>query len=173
MTTSEYILNVALLAFVLYSNLGTHTFGRSQFLRPLLLAVGIGSTFLGSIPGAGNDRVLEATGLIAGLSLGVVSALLVRVRRTHEGVTTTAGVGFAALWIAAIGGRIVFAYGADHWFSGSLVSFSQTHDITSADAWTSAFVLMAISMVLARVLVTGAQAALLQGGLPTRAPVAG
>ena len=172
MTPTEYLLNAAILVFVLYSNLGTHVFGRRQFLRPILLSVGIGSTFLGTIPAAGNDRVLEAAGLIAGLTLGVLSALLVRVRRTDTGVTTTAGAGFAALWIAAIGGRIAFAYGSDHWFAGSIVSFSRTHDITSADAWTSAFVLMAISMVLARVLVTGAQAAKLQGGLSTRTPVA-
>jgi hypothetical protein len=172
MTASEYLLNLGLLAFVLYSNVGTHAFGRRQFVRPILIAVGVGSFFLGTVPAAGNDRVLEAAGLLAGLSLGVVSALLVRVRRTNAGVTTTAGVGFAALWIAAIGARVAFAYGSDHWFSNSLVSFSRAHDITSADAWTSAFVLMAISMVLARVLVTGAQAALLQGGLPTRTTAA-
>ncbi|BEP14899.1 hypothetical protein acdb102_32100 [Acidothermaceae bacterium B102] len=170
MTASEYLLNLGLLAFVLYSNLGTHAFGRRQFVRPILLSIGLGSLFLGSIPGAGNDRVLEAAGLLAGLTLGVLSALLVRVRRTNAGVTTSAGVGFAALWIAAIGGRVAFAYGADHWFSSALVTFSRTHDITSSDAWTSAFVLMAIAMVLSRVLVTGAQAAMLHGGLSTRTP---
>ena len=114
--------------------------------------------------------MLEAAGLTCRPHPRRVSALLVRVRRTSTGVTTTAGAGFAALWIAAIGARVAFAYGSDHWFSSALVSFSRAHDITSADAWTSAFVLMAISMVLSRVLVTGAQAAMLQGGVPPVPP---
>lgn len=163
MTASQYLLNVALLGFVLYSNLGTHTFNlRRAVLRPILLAAGIGATFLSTVPSAGNDQGLEAVGLLAGVALGVASALLVRVHRTKAGVVTSAGTGFAVLWVAAIGGRVLFAYGADHWFSQGISSFSRAHSITSADAWTAAFVLMALAMVITRVLVTAAQATVVQ-----------
>lgn len=163
MTASQYLLNVALLGFVLFSNLGTHAFDRRRsVVRPIALAAVIGSTFLTSVPSAGNDRVLEAAGLLAGVTLGVASALLVRVHRTKAGVVTSAGASFAALWIAAIGGRVLFSYGADHWFSRGISNFSRSHSITSADAWTTAFVLMALAMVLTRVLVTAAQATMLQ-----------
>jgi hypothetical protein len=163
MTASEYLLNVALLGFVLYSNLGTHAFDRRRsVVRPIVLAVLIGSTFLTTVPSAGNDRVLEAVGLFTGVVLGVASALLVRVHRTKAGVVTTAGVSFAALWVAAIGGRVLFSYGADHWFGQGISNFSRTHSITSADAWTAAFVLMALAMVITRVLVTAAQATMVQ-----------
>jgi hypothetical protein len=162
MTTSEYLLNFALLAFVLYSNLGTKAVTRKRMVRPLIIVAITAATFLTSVPGAGNDRALEAVGLLSGVALGLVSALLVRVRWTTAGVVTTAGAGFAALWIATIGGRIAFAYGADHWFSQGLVNFSRSHDITSSDAWAAAFVLMALAMVIARTVVTAAQAVRLQ-----------
>jgi hypothetical protein len=49
---------------------------------------------------------------------------------------------------------MVFAYGADHWFTQQIGLFSYHHAITGADAWTAAFVSMALAMVLTRVLVT-------------------
>jgi hypothetical protein len=70
-----------------------------------------------------------------------------------------AGSAYAALWVAVIGGRMLFAYGADHWFPVAIGRFSMTHQITGADAWTAAFVLMALSMVIARVAASGLLAA--------------
>ena len=48
------------------------------------------------------------------------------------------------------------AHGADHWFAQRIGLFSYHHQITGADAWTAAFVAMALTMVLTRVLVTWA-----------------
>jgi hypothetical protein len=66
-----------------------------------------------------------------------------------------AGIAYAALWILVIGGRCVFAYGAEHWFPRAVGEFSLTHQITGSDAWTAAFILMSLTMVLARVAATG------------------
>jgi hypothetical protein len=52
---------------------------------------------------------------------------------------------------------MLFAYGADHWYSRQIGEFSMTHQITGADAWTAAFVLMALAMVVTRVAVTAAR----------------
>jgi hypothetical protein len=57
--------------------------------------------------------------------------------------------------VLVIGGRVAFAYGADHWFGPAIGRFSITHQITGADAWTAAFVLMALSMVVVRVAASG------------------
>ena len=81
------------------------------------------------------------------------------VRRDGTGrIVTTAGVGYAVLWIAVIGGRIAFAYSATGWASRSVGEFSIAQQITGAAAWTAAFVLMALAMVLTRVAVTAAHA---------------
>ena len=155
MSTTQYLLNAGLLAFVLWANLGTRAVTRSRFTLPLLLVAVAAGVFLRDVPTAGNDVELELAGVAAGAVLGLVAASLVRVERSQGRLVMRAGAAYAALWIAVIGGRCVFAYGADHWFSHAIGQFSRTHQITGADAWTTAFILMALAMVVARVAATG------------------
>ena len=159
MSTSQYLLNAALLAFVLGTNLGTRRLTRRRLALPLLLVGVVGLGFLQHVPTLGNDVTLEAVGALAGVVLGVLAGLLVRVGRDASGsVVTRAGAWYAALWVAVVGGRVVFAHGAGHWFGRAIGTFSMEHRITGADAWTVAFVLMALAMVVARVAVTGVRA---------------
>ncbi len=167
MTTSQYVLNLGLLAWILMSNLGTRPIHRGRLVLPLLIVVAICGTYLRSIPTHGNDLWLDAAGVAVGAALGVVTALLVSVRRVGLQVVTRAGAGFTALWVAVIGGRMLFAYGADHWFTGWIVGFSRDHLITGGEAWTAAFVMMAMAMVAVRVIVTGVVAER-NGGLVDR-----
>jgi hypothetical protein len=62
-----------------------------------------------------------------------------------------AGTAFAAVWVLAIGGRIAFAELATHSWGPAVARFSIAHQITGADAWRAAFVLMALVMVLTRI----------------------
>jgi hypothetical protein len=158
MTTGQYFLNLALLAWILSSNLGTRALTRRRVTIPLVVVAAAGWFYLGDAPTLGNDGMLELAGVVAGLLLGVVAALTVRVRRQDDRVLATAGTAFAALWVAVIGGRVLFAYGAEHWFPRAIGEFSRTHLITGADAWTAAFVAMALAMVLSRLAVTGLRA---------------
>jgi hypothetical protein len=152
MNTTQYLLNAGLLAFVLWSNLGTHPVGRRRITLPLLLVALAAVVFLRHLPTAGNDVTLEVTGAAVGAVLGIVAAALVHVHRDSRGrLVMRAGGAYAALWVAVIGGRVLFAYGAHHWFPRTIGTFSMRHQITGADAWTAAFVLMALTMVVARV----------------------
>jgi hypothetical protein len=156
MNTTHYLLNAGLLAFVLWANLGTRTVSRPRFTLPLLLVAVAAAVLLRDLPTAGHDLGLELAGVAAGAVLGVIAAALIRVDRDHsDRLVMRAGAAYAALWIAVIGGRCVFAYGADHWFPRAIGEFSMTHQITGADAWTAAFILMALAMVVVRVAATG------------------
>lgn len=155
-TTSQYILNLGLLAYILWANLGSTAVTTRRFVLPLALVAVAGGVYLRNVPTAGHDITLEVLGLCSGLLLGTVAGTLVRVRRdSHGRLVTQAGAPYAVLWVVVIGGRIAFAYGASHWFPEAIGRFSATHQITGAPAWTAAFVLMALTMVLTRVLVTG------------------
>jgi hypothetical protein len=157
MTTDMYLLNLGLLAFVLWANLGTRTVTARRMLLPLLLVAVAAAVFLRDVPTAGNDVDLEVAGAAAGLGLGVVAGALVRVSRGGPGqLVMRAGAAYAALWTAVIGGRVLFAYGADHWFPTAIARFSMTHQITGGDAWTAAFILLSLAMVTARVATSGA-----------------
>jgi hypothetical protein len=152
MTTTMYLLNLGLLTFVLWANLGARTVTRFRLTLPVLLVLVAGAVFLRDVPTAGHDVALEAAGVGAGVVLGVVAGALVRVERNRAGrLVMRAGAAYAALWVAVIGGRMLFAYGAEHWFPDAIGRFSMTHQITGADAWTAAFILLSLCMVLARV----------------------
>ncbi len=67
---------------------------------------------------SGNGLVLDAAAAAAGLALGVLAAGLMRVScDEHTGrATTWTGLPCALIWIAAVAGRIYFAYGPAHVF---------------------------------------------------------
>ena len=156
MSATHYALNVALLAYILISNVGTHAVTRRRLVLPVVLVAVAGAAFLNDPPTGGNDVSLELIGLGLGVGLGVLAGLLVKVRRVGPEVVMVAGAAYAALWIFVIVGRMLFAYGADHWFTQRIGLFSYEHQITGADAWTTAFILLSLAMVLTRVLVTWA-----------------
>lgn len=156
MSTAQWLLNLALLAFVLGRNLGVRPVTAGTFLLPAAVVAAAATWFLRDLPTAGNDVGLEGVGAAAGLALGVVSALLTRLRARQGRLVVSAGAAFAALWVLVVGGRVAFAEWATHGGSRAVAEFSIRHQITGADAWTSAFVLMALAMVVARYAVTGA-----------------
>src|SRR4051794_942270 len=171
MTTTMYLLNLGLLAFVLRANLGTRVVTPPRLGLPVLLVLVAGAVFLRHVPTAGHDVVLQVVGAGAGVVLGVAAAALVRIERNRgDRLVMRAGVAYPALWTAVIGGRMLFAYGADHWFPAAIGRFSMTHQITGADAWTAAFILLSLSMVLVRV-ATSAVLTALSGRRPAAALV--
>jgi prolipoprotein diacylglyceryltransferase len=96
----------------------------------------------------------------AGITLGVLAGSVMAVYRNRSdgSIVTKAGTAYAAVWTAVIAGRILFAYGSDHWFAPQIANFSRGHALTGSAAWTAAFVIMAMSMVVARVTVTAVKA---------------
>ncbi len=155
MSPSQLILNVALLVFVLGTNLGTRAVTGARLLLPVALVGVAGWFFLQDLPTTAGDTRLELAGALTGVALGFAAAALMPVRRDSTGrIVTTAGTGYAVLWIAVIGGRIAFAYSATGWASRTVGEFSMAQQITGAAAWTAAFVMMALAMVLTRVAVT-------------------
>jgi hypothetical protein len=160
MTTAEWILNCTLLGWVLLRNLGTRPVTRSTYLVPLAVVVVAAGVYLRDVPGRGNDHLLELAGIGAGVLFGLAATACTRLLRDGSGdLLARAGVAFAAVWVIAIGGRIAFAELATHSWGPAVARFSIAHQITGADAWRAAFVLMALAMVLTRVAATAVAAA--------------
>ncbi|MDQ2742389.1 MAG: hypothetical protein M3Z66_08855 [Chloroflexota bacterium] len=157
MSTSEIFLVVSLAVLVIGTQLGKRRVTWHRFLLPF---AGVGYAafyFLRSIPTAGGDLDFELICVAAGLGLGALSALMVRVYRdpTTGRVMARAGAAYAAIWIAVFGGRLAFALAAAHIWGRQVMEFSIQHAITGAAAWTAAFILMALAMVVARSVVMG------------------
>jgi hypothetical protein len=158
MTTTDYVLDIALLAIVLLQMRG-----RRLTLRTLLLPIGIvvfaATQYLHGIPTAGNDLWLVGVFATAGIALGVLTGIFTSVRPDAEGKAfAKAGAVAAMLWIVGVGTRFAFQLYATHGGGAEIARFSAHHAITSGEAWTAALILMAFGEVLARTAVLGLRA---------------
>lgn len=169
MTTSDYMIDVALIGVVFLQIRGRRLTARTLLL-PVALVAWVASQFLKTIPTAGNDLVLIAACAAAGLVLGGFSGILTRVEMGDDGHPwAKAGAAAAVLWVLGVGFRFAFQLYATHGGGPSLVRFSIEHSITTGQAWVAALVLMAMMEALARTAVL-AWRALVLGAASRPAP---
>ncbi len=148
MNLTDWIVDIALVALVL-RQVREARFDTRALLLPLGLIGWSVSQYLTKIPTAGNDLVLIGAFVATGVALGVAGGLTTRVR-TDGGTAALVKAGWlpATLWVASMTARMGFlvwvSYGSG---TQHLASFSLHHDITSADAWQDALLLMALSEV--------------------------
>jgi len=176
MTTTQYLLNIALVSLVVLQIRG-HAITRARLLFPIVLTVWAASQFLHGIPTAGSDLVLEFALVLVGGVLGVLAASATKVRLIGSGAVAKAGPVAAALWVIGIGARVGFSLWVTHGGQPMIVRFSSTFHITSGHAWTAAFVLMATAEVATRGAVLFAKARRIgaeipRGGLRQRSAIA-
>jgi hypothetical protein len=157
MPASVWILNLTVLAVVLEADLGRRKIGWLRVLRPLLTAVAICPLFLDSVPTSRHNLALMAAGAGAGVLLGLAAHLFIAVgygpvksrKGPRDRAFSRAGSGYAAFWAVIFGARLLFIYGASHWFSASLGQFLHAHQLSPAGL-TDALIFSAIAMALAR-----------------------
>jgi len=120
-------------------------------LLPLALLAAAGIIYLRPFTLRGNDLALILILSAAGIVLGALSGLADRIWRDDgRRLLFRVGVLSVLAWAAGMGFRFWFAFYAYHGGGPAVASFSLRHDITGADIWTTALVLMAFGQVLAR-----------------------
>ena len=151
MTTTDWIIDIVLVLLVLRQI-------REERLTLRFIAIPLGivaytaHSYLHSIPTAGHDLALVIGAVLAGVTLGVIGGLVTRVRAADGTAYVRAGWAAASLWVASMGARLAFIIYITHSAGEAwLTRVSISHDITSADVWQTALVLLALSEVVTRV----------------------
>jgi hypothetical protein len=159
---TEIITFAGIAGVIIATQVGRHPLSLRRFVTPLLVAVFVAYSYLHSIPTVGGDLDFEIVLSLAGALFGVLAAFLVRVERDRQTgrIMLGAGLAYAALWAIVFGGRLAFAWAGSTIWTHQVAQFSLQHQITSSAAWTAAFVLMALSMVLTRTAVIGVRTVL-------------
>jgi hypothetical protein len=162
MTTTDYILDSALVLLVLIQ-IPERRLTTKALVRPMvILAIAVANYFHG-IPTAGNDLVLIGAVALTGLLVGVASGQAVLMRRGQDGeVLARSGWASGFFWVLGMGSRFAFAVWISHGGAATVGQFSAQHSITSAEAWTVALLAMAVFEVSGRSLVMAARRRQLQ-----------
>ncbi|MGK5630393.1 hypothetical protein [Streptomyces sp. URMC 123] len=141
----------SILIVILATDLGRRRVTRPRLIRSVIAVFVILGLCVHSLPLGGNDPSLQLLGIGTGVICGLVAAALMPVEWDASGAAhTVAGFGYAALWAALSAARVLFAYGSEHWFNDGMIRFSMEYEISGADAYSNAFVFMALAMALTR-----------------------
>jgi hypothetical protein len=147
---SNYIVDILLIALVL-RQLRVRPLSTRMMILPIILVAWAFFTYFKTFSLNTSDLLLIAVFTVVGVALGVASGLTTKVWRSSEHILCQATAVAAITWIAGMGFRLFFqiwanSKGGGHW----ITRFSLTHHISSAQAWVTALLLMALGEVLAR-----------------------
>jgi hypothetical protein len=157
MNFSDYILDSALVLLVLLQ-IKERPMTRKALIRPLVVLSIAVANYLHGIPTQGNDLILVGALAAIGGLIGVSSGFTAILGRRLDGVVTLrSGWLSGFFWVLGMGSRFGFAYWSSHGGVGSIASFSSSHQITSAEAWTVALLAMAVFEVCGRTLTLAAR----------------
>ncbi|HUB21310.1 MAG TPA: hypothetical protein VMA97_02765 [Streptosporangiaceae bacterium] len=150
MSVTDYVIDI-LLILVIFRAVRPHRLTVRAAVLPLILLVIAGIIYLRPVTLRGNDLALILILTAVGIVLGVLSGLADRIwTDQRQGLLSRAVAVSVIVWIIGMGFRFGFAYYAYHGGGPAVARFSARHDLSGANIWTTALVLMAFGQVLAR-----------------------
>lgn len=145
------VLNLAILAITLESDLGVRKIRWFRVLRPAVSALIAVPFFFKGIDTSHWGLLLDAVALALGLGLGYGACLLMsfRIAPAERQPRTRAGWRYALAWSTVSGLKILLTYAATTWFPRDVGRFMAAHQLTP-NTIRAAFIFLALGSPLAR-----------------------
>lgn len=151
---SAYWLNLIVLAVVLESDIGRKKVNAFRVWRPVVTSIALVPFFFKGASGSGNGLYLEIGGTVLGLLLGYIASLPMRFEydTVKERVYSRAGFALFFSWALLTGAKLLYSYGAIHWYGHQMVAWLYRNHI-SLDALRAAFIFLSVASAMSRVAV--------------------
>jgi hypothetical protein len=150
-STTDYIVDILLIVVIL-RQLRPSEVSLKTAIVPIAIMVWAGFHYLHGFKVGGNDVLLMVVLTVSGIALGTLSGFTTQVWDHSGHVLARVGAAAIVFWVIGMGFRFAFAvYASSSSGDAAIGRFSAHHAITSAQAWTTALVLMAFGEVVARV----------------------
>jgi hypothetical protein len=149
-----YWLNLIVLAVVLQSDIGRKKVTAFRVLRPVATAIALVPFFYKGGSTSGNGLYLEIGGTVLGLLLGYIASLPMTFEydTVKQRVYSRAGLAFFLSWAVLTGAKMLYSYGAIHWYGHQLGTWLY-HNHISVDALRAAFIFLSVASAVSRVAV--------------------
>ena len=174
MDASVWVINLAILASVMISDLGTRRIGPFRLLKPVLIVATVVAAYVEGAATSGHGLILELASTAAGLGLGALAAAQMRVgydpgqqgawlarrfglAKAPGRAVSHAGLGYLLIWVLVVGGRLYFAWGSQHQFGAALGRWMVINQISS-NALVDSLIFLSIAMVVTRTAILAGRA---------------
>jgi hypothetical protein len=163
MSSTEIAVLVALGLVLIVSQVRTRPFGPRMLAVPVGVACWLGYGYVYGAPTIANDLHLYLVAGATGAGIGLLGGALTVVQvDPGAGVVLVRGSWiYAGLLAALLGGRLAFAYYAEHGGAAQVRRFCIDHQITGQAPIVAALMLMIVATILARAAVLLGRVALL------------
>jgi hypothetical protein len=152
MSLSLWLLNLLVPVAVIAVDYGRRKLSAWRIVRPFIITAAIVPFVAPGINLHGNGLLLELGGIVAGVLLGIGTALLVRLDRDDADGTvfTISGVAYVLAWTAFAAARIAFIWETSHSmsFERALGSFLVDNHI-AVNAFADSVMFLGLAMMVA------------------------